>query len=77
MIQMVTCGGRTMPAVTLSHVTSMDGVRELRDALNEVLETCLSSEENKDNTKAVSLWFLQQTITDLTQALEEGGEHGE
>ena len=77
MVTMIEQCGRKVPAVVFSHVGDLNGVRDLRDALNEVLETCLSSEENKDNTKAMSLWFLQQVITDLTKAVEKSDCDGQ
>lgn len=70
MVKNVTIDGKKTLAIT-NVVGSSSDVIELRKALFEVLENLLSSDEAKDNTSSLSLWYLTQLI----QAIEpEKGE---
>ena len=66
MIKYVEVNGKQMPAIVLDVVADIADVRELRKALINVMEACVSTETNKQFTKAVSLWFLTRLIDETT-----------
>lgn len=71
MIARVEMNGKKVLAVTLPEGGSMSDVRKLRSALMDVMETCLSSDESKDNTASISLWFLLRMIHELEDCIEK------
>ena len=68
---------RTRLAIVLRHVDFISDVEALRDSLLDVMSTCLSSDENKNNTDSFSLWSLNTLIGELArdcQQAEKGGQ---
>lgn len=60
-------------AVSFPLLDSMSGVRDLRNALSEVLDSCLSSDETKNNTPSMALWTVLQLVRELSTDIEEKG----
>ena len=72
MIKTVTVDGKERLAIISKEVGSRNEVTELRRALFDVLESCISSDEVKNLIPSLSLWYVMQLI----QALEPEGEGG-
>ena len=76
MITKVNSNGRQVLAISMPGVNTMADVAELRGSLQDVLETCLSSDECKDRTGSVAMWQVACLIRVLTDDIEgaAGGE---
>lgn len=72
MIKYIEINGIQRPAIVMDQLVVPGDVRDLRKALVDCLETCLSSETTKDFTKSTSLWYLVRLI-DETTIDEKGG----
>lgn len=72
MIRKVTVDGKERLAIIAREISSRNEVTELRKALFEVLESCISSDEVKNIISSLSLWYVVQLIQDL----EPEGEGG-
>ena len=72
MIKTLNIDGKKSVAIIANEVNSPEGVRELRKALFEVLENSVSSDEVKNITPSLSLWYLIQLIRALEP--EEKGD---
>lgn len=69
-------GSSSYIAVAFSPICDMDAVKDLRDALMETLETCVSYPEAKEASNPYHLYLLSCMIKELTRDLEteEGGK---
>lgn len=64
-------------AIVLRYLSSTSDLKDLLNALLDVMSTCFSSEEAKDATKAFSFWIINELISELSkdcQQSEKGGE---
>lgn len=61
MIKTLNIDGKRTLAITVESLSNFSS-QELHDALMEVLETCLSSDEAKNLTSSLSLYILLQLI---------------
>jgi len=77
MIKPVVVDGCTKLAIVVDCIETNDDVRELRNALIDVMETCVSDERSKDITKSTSLWYILRLIDETTTLCreEKGGCH--
>lgn len=72
MIKMVVDSqGREMAAIATPNIWSLNEVRNLRDALAEVIEICISYEEAKATVGHDSLFTLSSLCRELTKDIEE------
>lgn len=55
---------------------TLEDVKELRDALMEALENCISSEVGKDLSNPHHLYLLSCMIKELTKDVESSKEGG-
>lgn len=67
----------TYLGVAFSPIHDMNAVKDLRDALMEVLEICVSHRETKDASNPYHLYLLSCLIRELTKDLEDKEEGGE
>lgn len=76
MIKYVDVNGHTKPAIVVNCIDDISQVRELRKALIDVMETCLSSDQTKEYTSSTSLWYLTRLIDETTVECpnEKGGD---
>lgn len=79
MIKMITDSeGREMAAITTPNIWSLNEVINLRDALAEVIEICISYEEAKATVGHDCLFVLSSLCRELTKDIEgclkKGGE---
>ena len=77
MITKIEQNGHKTLAISVPSVTTMGDVRELRDALSDMLESCLASDDGKENTPSMAIYFVLQMIRELTNDIEKGGGHEE
>lgn len=74
MITMVKGGGGTLPAISCEEaLADMEAVADLRDALFEMLEICLSDEDLKFATPSNSLYIVACLVRTLTRDIEKSG----
>lgn len=71
MIVPVTANGRPCLALAISRINSRADVKALRDALLDVIDSCLISEETKEVTESKSLHILLNMIVELNKDLED------
>lgn len=71
MIKRINVNGITRMAILMDELLVPGDIRELRNALVDCLETCLSSERSKRFTKAESLRYIVRLIDETT--IEEKG----
>lgn len=76
MITKIEMDGKKVLAISIPSVTNMGDVRELRAALMDMVETCVASDESKDNTPCMAIYFVMQMIRELTSDIEKGGHDG-
>lgn len=76
MIRFLEVEGKQVPAIIVNVVYGVEEVRELRKALVEIMETCLSDDKTKQFVSALSLWYLTRLIDETTIECpeEKGGE---
>lgn len=65
MITPVKINGHMMLAIAIPELHSREDVNELRDAMLDVLSTCMLSEETKECTSCESLYLLVNFIKAL------------
>lgn len=71
MLAPVTIKGRPYLALAISQINTREDVKDLRDALLEVIDSCLCNEETKDVTGSRSLHILLNMIVELNKDLED------
>ncbi|MBR1557453.1 MAG: hypothetical protein IJ647_06810 [Prevotella sp.] len=71
MIKPVVVDGRTKLVIVVDCIETNDDVRELRNALIDVMETCVADERSKDITKSMSLWYTLRLIDETTTLCNE------
>lgn len=71
MIKPVLVGGRTKLAIVVDCIETSENLRDLREALIDVMETCVAEERAKDITKATSLWYILRLIDETTTMSNE------
>ena len=71
MIVPVTTNGRPCLALAISRINTRADVKALRDALRDVIDSCLISEETKEVTESKSLHILLNMIVELNKDLED------
>lgn len=71
MLTPVTIKGRPCLALAISRINSREDVKAFRDALLEVVDSCLCQEETKDVTSSRSLHILLNMIVELNKDLED------
>ena len=59
--------------IVVTEIFNESAVKELRNALLDVLASCVSSEETKECTSSMSLWLLIKLIEAITPDSQEGG----
>lgn len=76
MIKFMEVEGQQKPAIIVNAVSGIGDVRELRKALVEIMETCLSDDKTKQFVSALSLWYLTRLIDETTIECpeEKGGQ---
>ncbi len=67
---------KTYLAVAFPPIHDMNAVKDLRDALFEVMEICVSYQEAKDVSNPYHLYLLSCLIKELTKDLEHKEEGG-
>ena len=65
MIKTVIIDGEEIPAIIVKGVTNHCDISALHDALFEILENCFLSDQIKDNTSSLSLWYFTQLLESL------------
>ena len=71
MIIPVNCKGKMYLALAIPGITMRSDVKELRNALLDLLDTTISDEELKDVTSSRSLHAILNVIHELTKDLED------
>lgn len=71
MVTPVCIKGTTYLAICSKHIHSRDDLKALRDALLDIIDSCLYSEETKDVTESRSLHILLNMIMELNKDLED------
>lgn len=71
MVTPVCIKGDSYLAICSKHIHSRDDVKALRDALLDIIDSCLYSEETKDVTESRSLHILLNMIMELNKDLED------
>ena len=62
---------KTYLAVAFPPIYDMNAVKDLRDALFEVMEICVSYQDAKDASNPYHLYLLSCLIKELTKDLEQ------
>lgn len=76
MIIPVNCKGKMYLALAIPGITMRSDVKELRNALLDLLDGCLADDDTKDNTPSLSMWLVLRMIVELNKDLEDK-ERGE
>lgn len=76
MIVPVSVGGHSYLALAIPTMHSRADFKLLRNAMLDVIETCLISEENKECTDSSSFVTLLEIVNELNKDLEDK-THGE
>ena len=71
MLTPVTIKGRQCLALAISRINTREDVKALRDAMLDVIDSCLCNEETKDVTESKSLHILLNMIVELNKDLED------
>ena len=71
MLTPVTHKGQAYLALAIPQINSRDDVKALRNALLDVVDSCIRSEEIKDVTDSRSLHILLNMIVELNKDLED------
>ena len=66
MITYIDINGQQKPAIVVDYINTIDDIRELRNALVDVMTTCVKDEDCKQKTQAASLWHLINLIDETT-----------
>ena len=71
MTGIVLMGNKSRMAIAVPQINSRDMVRRLRDALVDVVTTCIATEDNKDGTDSDSLLLVMYVINELNKDVED------
>ena len=71
MVTPVTINKTPYLALALPQIHSREDVKALRDALLDIIDACLYSEETKEVTESKSLHILLNMIMELNKDLED------
>lgn len=62
--------GHETVAISFSPIVGRRDLKGLRDALADILETCVMTEQAKDVSDAYSLYLLSSLVRELTNDIE-------
>lgn len=68
--------GRDMVSMACFPIFDMTDVKQLRDALMEILELCVSYKETKDTANPFHLYLLTNLVKGLTEDIERSEKGG-
>lgn len=71
MTGIVLMGNKSRMAIAIPQISTRDMVRRLRDALVDVVTTCIATEDNKDGTDSDSLLLVMYVINELNKDVED------
>ena len=66
MIKYIEENGIKRPVIMLDELLYVGDIREMRQALMDVLENCLLNKRIKNRIKSISLWYLIRLIDGTT-----------
>lgn len=58
-------------AIAIPQINSRDMVQRLRDALLDVITTCIATEDNKEATDSKSLLLVMYVVNELNKDVDE------